>query len=70
LLSASVRAVPERAVQVHNQRVEVIRETARGRLVAGMLKLGDHDLKAQLAVLDAGYVVQSAPVVDADPVVL
>jgi len=54
---------------VHNQRVEVIRETAPGRLVAGVLQLGDQDLKAQLAVLDAGRVVQSAPVVDADPVV-
>jgi hypothetical protein len=48
--------VPERVAQVHHERVEVLGETAGSGLVAAVLELGDEDLEAELAVLDAGGV--------------
>jgi hypothetical protein len=48
--------VPEGVAQVHDERVEVLGETAGGRLVAAVVEFTDEDLEAELAVLDAGCV--------------
>jgi hypothetical protein len=41
---------------VDDERVEIVSEAAGGRFVAAVLELGDEDLEAELAVLDAGGV--------------
>ena len=48
----------ERIAQVRDEGVEVVGETAGGRLVAGVLEIVDQDLEAEFAVLDAGRVVE------------
>ena len=51
-------AVPQRVAQVHDERVEVVGEAAGGDVVAGVLELSDEGLEAELAVLDAGRLVE------------
>jgi hypothetical protein len=55
---------------VHDEGVEVLGQRASGRLVAGVLQVVDHDLQAELSVLDGCGLVQRAPVVEANAIVL
>ena len=55
---------------MHDEGVEVLGQTTSGRLVAGVLEVVDHDLEAELAVLDACGLVQHASVVEANTIVL
>ena len=59
----------EGVAQVHDQGVEVVGQAAGGRLVAAVLQVVDQDLEAELAVFDAGRLVERVPVGEADAVV-
>src|SRR5829696_6937919 len=59
-------AVSGRVAQVHDERVEVVGEAARGGAVAGPVELVDERLQSLLAVALVGRVVERLPVGAAD----
>jgi hypothetical protein len=60
--------VSQRVAQVHDERIEVVGQAAGGGFLAGVLELAHEDLEAELAVLDAGRLVECLSVGEADAV--